>query len=90
MVKKPAEHGEWGDAVDKIRLRRLEKKRGGNRRISGQARQRGPGYKTVFFVVVDSVEEEIESYISGEHWGFGVREVPTLNKAESWGRIKSE
>ena len=43
-----------------------------------------------FPVVVDSVEEEIESYISGEHWGFEVREVPTLNKAASWGRIKSE
>ena len=43
-----------------------------------------------FPVVVDSVEEEIESYISREHWGFEVREVPTLNKATSWGRIKSE
>ena len=43
-----------------------------------------------FPVVVDSVEEEIESYITGLHWGFGVREVPTLNKVESWGRIKSE
>ena len=43
-----------------------------------------------FPVVLDSVEEEIESYISGEHWGFEVREVPTLNKVKSWGRIKSE
>ena len=32
-----------------------------------------------FPVVVDSVEEEIERTISGEHWGFEVREVPTLS-----------
>ena len=29
-----------------------------------------------FPVVVDSVEEELERAISGEHWGFEVREVP--------------
>jgi len=32
-----------------------------------------------FTVVVDSVEEELESYVSGEHWGFELREVNTLN-----------
>ena len=31
-----------------------------------------------FPVVVDSLEEEIERTISEEHWGFEVREVPTL------------
>ena len=41
-----------------------------------------------FPVVMDSVEEEIERNISGEHWGFEVRKVPTLNKPESWGHIK--
>ena len=43
-----------------------------------------------FPVVVDSVEEELERTISGEHWGFEILGVPTLNQSESWGRIKSE
>jgi len=43
-----------------------------------------------FPVVADSVEEEIEGDVSGEHWGFELREVPTLNQSESWGKIKAE
>jgi hypothetical protein len=43
-----------------------------------------------FPVVTDSVEEEIEGYISGEHWGLEMGEKPTTRKLDSWGEIKAE
>jgi endonuclease G, mitochondrial len=43
-----------------------------------------------FPVVTDSVEEEIEGHISGEHWGLEMGEKPTTRKLDSWGKIKAE
>ena len=43
-----------------------------------------------FPVVADSVEEEIERNLSGEHWGFGMGEKPTTRQLDSWGKIKAE
>ena len=43
-----------------------------------------------FPVVTDSVEEEIEGNILGEHWGLEVGEVSTTRKLDSWGKIKAE
>ena len=45
------------------------------------------GYLRIDFfrVVADSVEEEIEGNILGEHWGLEVGEKPTTRKLDSWG-----
>jgi hypothetical protein len=43
-----------------------------------------------FPVVADSVEEEIEGNISGEHWGLELGEKPTTRQLDSWGEIKAE
>ena len=43
-----------------------------------------------FPVVADSVEEEIEGNVLGEHWGLEILEMPSLNKAESWRSIKDK
>jgi len=43
-----------------------------------------------FPVVADSVEEEIEGNISGEHWGLEMGEKPTTRQLDSWGKIKAE
>ena len=42
-----------------------------------------------FPVVADSVEEEIEGNLSGEHWGLEMGEKPTKHKFDSWGKIKA-
>ena len=43
-----------------------------------------------FPVVTDSVEEEIEGHISGEHWGLEMGENPITRQLDSWGKIKAE
>ena len=43
-----------------------------------------------FPVVTDSVEEEIEGNISGEHWGLEMKEIFTKRELDSWGEIKVE
>ena len=43
-----------------------------------------------FPVVTDSVEEEIEGDILGEHWGLEMGEKPTTRQLDSWGKIKAE
>ena len=43
-----------------------------------------------FPVVTDSVEEEIEGNILGEHWGLEMGDVSTTRKLDSWGKIKVE
>ena len=43
-----------------------------------------------FPVVTDSVEEEIEGNISGEHWGLEMGEKATTRQLDSWGKIKAE
>jgi len=41
-------------------------------------------------VVADSIKEEIEGNISGEHWGLEMGEKATTRKLDSWGKIKAE
>ena len=43
-----------------------------------------------FPAVTDSVEEEIEGNILGEHCGLEMGEVSTTRKLDSWGKIKAE
>ena len=43
-----------------------------------------------FPVVTDSVEEEIEGNILGEHWGLEMGDISTTRKLDSWGKIKAE
>jgi len=43
-----------------------------------------------FPVVADSVEEEIEGNILGEHWGLEMGEISTTRQLDSWGAIKTE
>jgi endonuclease G len=43
-----------------------------------------------FPVLADSVEEEIEGNLLGEHWGLEMGEVSTTRKLDSWGQIKAE
>ena len=40
--------------------------------------------------MADSVEEEIEGNISGEHWGLEMKEIFTKRELDSWGEIKVE
>ena len=41
-------------------------------------------------IVADSIEEEIEGNISGEHWGLETGEKPITCKLDSWGKIRAE
>ena len=43
-----------------------------------------------FPVVDDSVEEEIDGHISGEHWGLEMGENQITRQLDSWGKIKAE
>ena len=43
-----------------------------------------------FPVVADSVEEEIQGNILGEHWGLEMGDMSTTRKLDSWGEIKGE
>jgi hypothetical protein len=43
-----------------------------------------------FPVATDSVEEEIEVNIGGEHWGLETGEKSTTRQLDSWGQIKAE
>ena len=43
-----------------------------------------------FPVVADSIKEEIEGNISGEHWGLETGEKPITHKLDSCGKIKAE
>jgi hypothetical protein len=43
-----------------------------------------------FAVVADSVEEEIEGSILGEHWGLEMGDMSTTRKLDSRGEIKVE
>ena len=43
-----------------------------------------------FPVVADSVEEEIDGNIGGEHWGLEMGDISTTRKLDSWAKINAE
>jgi hypothetical protein len=57
--------------------------------LDGDA-ERTPLRIDFFPAVTDSVEEEIEGNVLGEHWGLEMGEVSTTRKFDSWGGIKAE